>query len=235
MRSGWRRPYRENEPLPSFVLFGHNFNGFIRPGAGVDNATFGGRVATTRGMGKGCPGEALRNATFFKPLQRVVSPDKAFVAALVVHWPIIRATLFLMQWILFALLSAVFAALTAILAKIGVAKVDSNLATAIRTVVVTVFAWGIVLVRGTFRQLPTLDRTSWIFLILSGLATGISWLFYFRALQLGEASKVAPIDKLSLVFTVILAALFLREKVSVMAGVGVAIMTIGALIVGWAR
>lgn len=134
-------------------------------------------------------------------------------------------------WLFFALLSAVFAAATSILAKIGIKGVDSNLATAIRTVVILVFAWGIVLFQGTIKQLGDLSRTTWIFLILSGLATGLSWLFYFRALQLGEASKVVPIDKLSLVLAVIMAVVFLQEKLTVATVVGSGLITIGVLIV----
>jgi transporter family protein len=111
-----------------------------------------------------------------------------------------------MSWLSFALLSAIFAAFTAILAKIGIKDIDSNLATAIRTVVISLFAWGIVIYQGTFNKLASISRFSLLFLILSGIATGLSWLFYFRALQLGRASQVAPIDKLSLVITIILAA-----------------------------
>jgi len=112
-------------------------------------------------------------------------------------------------WIIFALLSAVFAALTSILAKIGIAGVNSNLATAIRTVVVLVMAWGMVFLTHAQSGISEIGRKSWIFLILSGLATGASWLCYYRALQLGEASKVVPIDKLSVVITLILAFIFL--------------------------
>ncbi len=133
-------------------------------------------------------------------------------------------------WLLFALLSAVFAAATSILAKIGIKGVDSNLATAIRTVVIVVFAWGIVLAQGTAKQLGSLSRTTWIFLIMSGLATGLSWIFYFRALQLGEASKVVPIDKLSLVLAVIMAVVFLQEKLTVATAVGSTLITIGVLV-----
>ena len=134
-------------------------------------------------------------------------------------------------WLFFALLSAVFAAATSILAKIGIKGVDSNLATAIRTVVILVFAWGIVLFQGTIKELSGLSRTTWIFLVLSGLATGLSWLFYFRALQLGEASKVVPIDKLSLVLAVIMAVVFLQEKLTIATVVGSGLITIGVLIV----
>ena len=119
-----------------------------------------------------------------------------------------------MNWLYWSLLSALFAGLTAILAKIGVKEVDSNLATAVRTSVVLVFAWGVALATLPATAVLGLSRKTWLFLVLSGLATGCSWLCYFRALQLGEASKVAPIDKLSVVFVVILAALFLGESLS---------------------
>src|SRR3989339_96045 len=140
-----------------------------------------------------------------------------------------------MQWFLFALLSAVFAAATSILAKIGIKDVNSNLATAIRTVVITFFAWGIVLAQGTFSQIKSLSRTTIVFLVLSGLATGLSWLFYFRALQLGEASKVVPIDKLSLVLTIIMAFVFLKEKASLQVIFGAVLMTLGTLIISLAK
>ena len=134
------------------------------------------------------------------------------------------------SWLLFAIISAVFAAATSLLAKVGIKGVDSNLATAIRTVVITVFAWGIVWAQGTVKQVTTLSRTTIIFLVLSGLATGLSWLFYFRALQLGEASKVVPIDKLSLVLAVIMAGVFLHEKLTLPTIVGSSLITIGVLV-----
>lgn len=134
------------------------------------------------------------------------------------------------SWFLFALLSALFAAATSILAKIGIKGVDSNLATAIRTVVILIFAWGIVIAQGTIRSITQLNRTTWIFLILSGLATGLSWLFYFRALQIGEASKVVPVDKLSLVLAVIMAVIFLHEKLTVATAMGSLLITMGVLI-----
>ncbi len=140
-----------------------------------------------------------------------------------------------MNWLIFALLSALFAAATAILAKIGVKDVNSNLATAIRTVVILVFAWGIVLAQGTAKQLSSISRTSLLFLILSGIATGLSWLFYFRALQLGEASRVSPIDKLSLVLTIILAAFILKEKITPAILIGAVLMSIGAILIGLGR
>ena len=140
-----------------------------------------------------------------------------------------------MSWLIYALLAAVFAALTAILAKIGVKNVDSNLATAIRTVIILLFAWGIVFSQGTIKQLSSISRFSLLFLILSGIATGLSWLFYFRALKLGEASKVAPIDNLSLVFTIILAFLFLKERITLPIALGAILMTAGAIIIGLSK
>ena len=134
-------------------------------------------------------------------------------------------------WLLFALLAAVFAALTSILAKIGIVGVDSNLATAIRTGVVMIFSWGIVIAQGTSKNLTNLSKTTWIFLILSGLATGLSWLFYFRALQIGEASKVVPIDKLSLVLTIVMASIFLHEKMTIPTVVGSILITLGVLVI----
>ena len=124
------------------------------------------------------------------------------------------------MWAIFALLSAIFAALTSILAKIGIDGVNSNLATAIRTVVVVIMAWGMVLITNTQGGIIEISKKSWIFLILSGLATGVSWLCYYKALQIGEASKVVPIDKLSVVITLILAFLFLHEKFTVKSLVG---------------
>jgi transporter family protein len=138
-----------------------------------------------------------------------------------------------MNWLYWSLLSALFAGLTAILAKIGVKEVDSNLATAVRTSVVLVFAWGVALATLPATAVLGLSRKTWLFLVLSGLATGCSWLCYFRALQLGEASKVAPIDKLSVVFVVILAALFLGESLSWKTALGGTLITAGALLLAW--
>ncbi len=135
-----------------------------------------------------------------------------------------------MAWLLYAFVSAGAAALTAILAKVGVEGVPSNLATAIRTVVITVIAWAIATAGGEYRALPTVSRRSLWFLVLSGVATGISWLAYFRALQLAPASRVAPIDKLSLPLTIVLAAVFLGESVGWRLGAGVALMTAGAIL-----
>jgi transporter family protein len=136
-----------------------------------------------------------------------------------------------MTWLWYSLLSALFASFTAILAKIGITNVDSNLATAIRTIVIVIFAWGIVFFQGTYKQIPSISKFSLGFLILSGIATGISWLFYFRALQLGKASQVGPIDKLSLVLTILLAAIILKEKVTLQIVIGGILMGAGAILV----
>lgn len=135
-----------------------------------------------------------------------------------------------MTWLGYALLSAVAAAITAILAKLGVEGVPPTLATAIRTVVVVVFAWAMVIGLGEQRALPHVSRRALTFLMLSGLATGISWLAYFRALQMAPASWVAPIDKLSLPFTIVLATLLLREPLTWQIATGVALMAVGALL-----
>ena len=134
------------------------------------------------------------------------------------------------MWAVFALLSAVFAALTSILAKIGIAGVNSNLATAIRTVVVLVMAWGIVFLTGKSGEISHITARSWLFLVLSGLATGLSWLCYYYALQIGEAKKVVSIDKFSVVISLVLAFLVLHEKVDVKSVVGGALITIGTFI-----
>ena len=135
-----------------------------------------------------------------------------------------------MTWFWFALGSAVFAALTSILAKIGIDGVDSNLATAIRTVVVVLMAWGMVFVTNAQGGIMQISKKSWIFLILSGLATGLSWLCYYKALQLGEASKVVPIDKLSVVITLILAFVFLHEEFTWKSAVGCVLIGAGTLL-----
>lgn len=134
------------------------------------------------------------------------------------------------MWFAFALGSAVFAALTAILAKVGIEGVDSNLATAVRTLVVLVMAWAIVLVTGVQGGLASISAKSWVFLVLSGLATGASWLCYYRALQLGQASLVVPIDKLSLVITLVLAVVLLREQLTARGVVGAVLVTAGAIV-----
>ena len=134
------------------------------------------------------------------------------------------------MWFLFALLSAVFAAFTSILAKIGVEGVNSTLATAIRTVVVLVMAWGMVFMTHTQTGISEISRKSWVFLILSGLATGASWLCYYRALQIGEASKVVPVDKLSVVITLVLAFVFLHEEFTAKSVIGCILIGAGTLI-----
>lgn len=134
------------------------------------------------------------------------------------------------MWVLFAILSAVFAALTSILAKIGISGVNSNLATAIRTVVVVFMAWGIVFITNAQSGIGDISRKSWLFLILSGLATGVSWLFYYRALQMGDASKVASIDKLSVVITLILDFIFLNEQLTLKSMLGCLLIVAGSLL-----
>ena len=134
------------------------------------------------------------------------------------------------MWFVFALLSAVFAALTSILAKVGIDGVNSNLATAIRTVVVVIMSWGMVFLTNAQGGISDISRKSWLFLILSGLATGASWLCYYKALQIGDASKVGPIDKLSVVITLILAFLFLHEQFTFKSLIGCILIGIGTLI-----
>ena len=138
-----------------------------------------------------------------------------------------------MNWFGWALLSALFAGLTAILAKVGVADVNSNLATAIRTTVVLIFAWGVALTFANPASIATLSRRTWVFLVLSGLATGLSWLCYFRALQLGEASRVAPVDKLSGVFAIALAAITLHERLTWQHWIGGGLVVAGAIVLAW--
>ena len=134
------------------------------------------------------------------------------------------------MWMIFAVLSAVFAALTSILAKIGIEGVNSNLATAIRTIVVVLMAWGLVFLTHAQTGLAEISKKSWIFLILSGLATGASWLCYYKALQMGDASKVVPIDKMSVVITLILAFVFLHEQFTAKSLIGCILIGAGTLI-----
>ncbi|MCA8830343.1 EamA family transporter [Hymenobacter pini] len=134
------------------------------------------------------------------------------------------------MWWMYALLSAVFAALTAVLAKVGIRGVDSTLATAVRTVVVLVLAWGLVYAQGGLPGLAQLTRQNWLFLALSGLATGLSWVCYFRALQLGPVSKVAPVDKLSVALAIGLSVLFLGEKLTWQTGLGAGLILAGTLV-----
>ena len=134
------------------------------------------------------------------------------------------------MWILFAFLSSIFAALTSILAKLGMEGIDSNLGTAIRTVVVLIMAWGIVLITGKHHGIENITTKGWTFLILSGLATGASWLCYYRALQIGDASKVVPIDKLSVVITLVLAAVILHEPFTFKSILGCILIATGTLL-----
>src|SRR5579863_3525023 len=138
-----------------------------------------------------------------------------------------------MNWFLWALLSAFFAGMTAVLAKVGVEHIDSNLATAIRTVVILIFAWAVALATKN-QPFSSISKRTWIFLILSGIATGLSWLCYFRALQLGEASQVAPIDKLSVVVAIALAAIFLHERMTWHHWVGGTLIFTGAIVLAYA-
>jgi len=138
-----------------------------------------------------------------------------------------------MNWLPWALLSAAFAGATAVLAKAGVGDVDSNLATAIRTTVVLMLAWGIALLTGPVSAVTSLSRRTWLFLFLSGMATGLSWLCYFRALKLGPVAKVAPVDKLSVVFVLVFAATFLGEPLTWKTALGAALITAGAVVLAW--
>ena len=134
------------------------------------------------------------------------------------------------MWAIFAILSAIFAALTSILAKVGIEGINSNLATAIRTIVVVLMAWFMVFITGNQNGIVDISKKSWIFLILSGLATGASWLCYYKALQLGETSKVVPIDKLSIVITIILAFIFLGEQVTLKTLIGCCLIVAGTFV-----
>jgi len=134
------------------------------------------------------------------------------------------------MWWIYALLSAFFASLTAIFAKIGVKNIDSDLATAIRTVVILILAWGIALFKGVIPGMHSFNKQNWIFLILSGCATGLSWLFYFKALQVGKVSQVAPVDKLSVALTIVLAVIFLKESLTLKDAFG-ALLIIGGTFV----
>mgnify|MGYP002626921795 CR=1 FL=1 len=134
------------------------------------------------------------------------------------------------MWIIFAILSAVFAALTSILAKVGIEGVDSNLATAVRTVVVVIMAWAMVFITHAQSEMSEISKKSWLFLILSGFATGASWLCYYKAIQLGEISKVVPIDKLSVVITLVLAFVFLHEKFTAKSVIGCILIGAGTLL-----
>lgn len=138
-----------------------------------------------------------------------------------------------MNWIYWALLSALFAGVTAVLAKTGVTGVDSNLATAVRTAVILVFSWVIVFATNKTGEIAEFSGRTWLFLTLSGIATGLSWLCYFRALQLGDVAQVAPVDKLGVVFAILLAALFLKEKITVQHMIGGVLIVAGAIVLAW--
>ena len=138
-----------------------------------------------------------------------------------------------MEWLFWAVLSALFAGATAVLAKIGVTDVNSNLATAIRTGVILLFSWLIALATTNSGDLWSIGKKTWVFLILSGLCTGLSWLCYFRALQVGDVSKVAPIDKLSVVIAMALAITFLGEKLNIRGGIGAGLIVLGAIVLAW--
>jgi transporter family protein len=134
------------------------------------------------------------------------------------------------MWWIYALLSALFASLTAIFAKVGVKNIDSDLATAIRTVVILILVWGIALYKGVIPSLQTFNKQNWIFLVLSGCATGLSWLFYFKALQIGKVSQVAPVDKLSVALTIILSVIFLKEALSWQTAIGALLIIAGTFV-----
>ncbi len=134
------------------------------------------------------------------------------------------------MWWIYALLSALFAALTAVFAKIGITNVNSDLATAIRTVIILLVAWGIVLAKGEAKGLPALSMHNLIFLVISGIATGLSWIFYFKALQIGKVSQVAPVDKLSVALTIMLSVVFLGEALTIKTAVGAAFIIVGTLV-----
>ena len=134
------------------------------------------------------------------------------------------------MWWIYALLSALFASLTAIFAKIGITNVNANLATAIRTIIILMVAWGIVLAKGETKGLATLSRHNLIFLIISGIATGLSWIFYFKALQVGKVSQVAPVDKLSVALTIILSVVFLKEVLTIKAAIGALLIIAGTVV-----
>ena len=134
------------------------------------------------------------------------------------------------MWWLYALLSAIFAALTAIFAKIGVSDINSNLATGIRTIIILIVAWGIVIARGDAKGISGISRHSLLFLVLSGVATGLSWIFYFKALQMGKVSQVAPVDKLSVALTIILSVIFLHEALTWKTAIGALLIISGTLV-----
>jgi transporter family protein len=134
------------------------------------------------------------------------------------------------MWWIYALLSALFASLTAIFAKLGVTNVNSNLATGIRTIIILFVAWGIVLARGEAKGIASLSKQNLLFLVISGIATGLSWIFYFKALQIGKVSQVAPVDKLSVALTIILSVVFLQETITIKTAIGAALIIAGTLV-----
>lgn len=134
------------------------------------------------------------------------------------------------MWWIYALLSALFAAMTAILAKVGIKGVNTDLATAIRTIVILIVAWGIFFFRGKFTDIYGLSKTNWLFICLSGVATGLSWIFYFKALQLGEVSKVAPVDKLSVAIAIVLSVVFLGEVLTLKTAIGALLIIVGTFV-----
>ena len=134
------------------------------------------------------------------------------------------------MWWIYALLSALFASLTAIFAKIGITGVNSNLATAIRTIIILLVAWGIVLARGEEKGLAALSKQNWLFLIISGIATGLSWVFYFKALQIGKVSQVAPVDKLSVALTIVLSVIILGEALTLKTAIGALLIIAGTIV-----
>jgi bacterial/archaeal transporter family protein len=139
-----------------------------------------------------------------------------------------------MRWLIWALLSALFAGLTAVLAKVGVSTINSNLATAIRTTIILIFTWAIALGTGGINGLTEVSRQSWIFLVLSGVATGLSWLCYFRALQVGDVARVAPVDKLSVVAAILLSIIFLGERINLRGAIGATLIVCGAVVLALA-
>ena len=134
------------------------------------------------------------------------------------------------MWWIYALLSALFASLTAIFSKLGVTNVNSNLATAIRTIIILIIAWGIVFAKGEAKELVTISKQNLIFLVVSGIATGLSWIFYFKALQIGKVSQVAPVDKLSVALTIALSVIVLKELLTIKAAIGAAFIIVGTII-----
>jgi transporter family protein len=134
------------------------------------------------------------------------------------------------MWWIYALLSALFASLTAIFAKIGVTNIDSDLATAIRTVVILILAWGIALYKGAIPEVQNFNKQNWLFLVLSGCATGLSWLFYFKALQIGKVSQVAPVDKLSVALTIVLSVIILKEALTLKTAIGALLIIAGTFV-----